>query len=73
MINPTLKTSDEEKHYDTMHSSAIATHVMLSYPTAQVNPTVEWGTARKVIIKKLPKEKVEHKEIQTDKPEKKTQ
>ena len=72
-INPSLNTSNEENHYDTIHSSAIATHVTLSYSTAQENPTVEQGPARKVTIKKLPKEKAEHKETQTDKSEKKTQ
>ena len=49
-VNPTLKTSDEERYYDTIHSSAIATHVALSHSTAQTNPTVDWGHTRKMVI-----------------------
>ena len=41
--NPRLKTSIEERQYNTIPGSAIATHVALSYSRVQVNPTVERG------------------------------
>ena len=40
-INPRLKTSTEERQYNTIPGSAIATHIALSYSRAQVNPSVE--------------------------------
>ena len=42
-INPKLKTSVEERQYNTIPGSAIATHIALSYSRAQANPTVERG------------------------------
>ena len=42
-INPRLKTSVEERQYNTIPGSAIATHITLSYSRVQVNPTVERG------------------------------
>ena len=42
-INPRLKTSIEERQYNTIPGSAIATCIALSYSRAQVNPTVERG------------------------------
>ena len=42
-INPRLKTSVEERQYNTIPGSAIATHIALSYSRAQANPTVERG------------------------------
>ena len=42
-INPRLKTSIEERQYNSIPGSAIATHIALSYSRAQVNPTVETG------------------------------
>ena len=42
-INPRLKTSVEERQYNTIPGSAIATHIALSYSRVQVNPTVERG------------------------------
>ena len=41
--NPRLKTSVEERQYNTIPGSAIATRIALSYSRAQVNPTVERG------------------------------
>ena len=38
--NPRLKTSIEERQYNTIPGSDIATHIALSYSRAQVNPTV---------------------------------
>ena len=42
-INPRLKTSIEERQYNTIPGSAIATHIALSYSRAKENPTVERG------------------------------
>ena len=66
-INLIVKTSNEERHYDTIHSLAIATHVALSYSTAQANGMVAWGPTRKVTIKKPTKEKAENKESKLSK------
>ena len=57
-INLVIKTSEEERHYGTIPSSALATQIVLSHSRAQVNPTVERGPSRKVRIKKLSKEKL---------------
>ena len=52
-INPRLKTSIEERQYNTIPGSAIATRIALSHSRVQVNPTVERGPPRqKVKIKK---------------------
>ena len=42
-INPRLKTSIEERQYNTIPGSAIATLITVSYSRAQANPTVERG------------------------------
>ena len=42
-INPRLKTSVEERQYNTIPGSAIATQIALNHSRAQVNPTVERG------------------------------
>ena len=42
-INPRLKTTVEERQYNTIPGSAKATHIALSYSRAQVNPTMERG------------------------------
>ena len=42
-INARLKTSVEERQYNTIPGSAIATHIALSYSRVQANPTVERG------------------------------
>ena len=42
-INPRLKTSIEERQYNTIPGSAIATNITLSYSRAQANPTVMRG------------------------------
>ena len=41
--NPRLKTSVEERQYNTIPGSAIATCIALSYSRAQANPIVERG------------------------------
>ena len=40
-LNQHLRTSQEERFYDTMKGSTQATQAALSYTTAQCNPTVE--------------------------------
>ena len=42
-INQRLKTSVEERQYNTIPGSAIATQIDLSYSRVQANPTVERG------------------------------
>ena len=66
-VNPSLRTSEEERHYGTIHGSALATQIALSHSRAQANPTVERGPSCKVRIKKLPKEKAQDKSTQTSK------
>ena len=41
--NPRLKTLVEEKQYNTIPGSAIATCIALSYSRVQANPTTERG------------------------------
>ena len=53
-INPRVKTSIEEKQYNTIPGSAIATHIALSHSRAQANPTVERGTPRQKAKAKKP-------------------
>ena len=71
-INPVFKTSEEERHYGTIPSSALATQIVLSHSRAKANPTVERGPNRKVRVKKLPKEKAKDKSTQTKKQKKQT-
>ena len=42
-IDPRLKTSVEERQYNTIPGSAIATCIALSHSKAQANPTMERG------------------------------
>ena len=42
-IDPRLKISIEERQYNTIPGSAIATQIALSHSRAQANPTVERG------------------------------
>ena len=42
-IDPRLKTFMEERQYNTIPGSAIATQIALSHSRAQANPTVERG------------------------------
>ena len=53
-VNPMLRTSEEERHYGTIHGSALATQIALSHSRAQTNPAVKRGPSHKVRIKKLP-------------------
>ena len=40
-INPTHKISKEERHYGTIHGSALATQIALSHSGAQATPMVK--------------------------------
>ena len=40
-INLIHKMSEEERHYGTIHGSALATQIALSHSRAQANPAVE--------------------------------
>ena len=42
-INPRLKTSMEERQYNTIPGSAIATRIALSHSRVQANPTMQRG------------------------------
>ena len=48
-IDPRLKNSIEERQYNTIPGSAIATQVTLSHSRAQANPTVERGPPQQKI------------------------
>ena len=71
-VNPSHKTSEEERDYGTIRGSALATQIALSHSRVQGNPTVKGGPSCKVRINKLPKDKVEDKSTQTSKKEKQT-
>ena len=69
-LNQHLHTSQEERFYNTIKGSAQATQAVLSYTTAQCNPTVERRPDRKPKIKPLPKKKAEDKTTQTQEKDK---
>ena len=57
-VNPRFKTSVQERQYNTIPGSAIATHIALSYSRAQANPTVKRGPPhQKVKVNKPSAEK----------------
>ena len=57
-VNSRFKTSVEERQYNTIPGSAIATYIALSYSRAQANPTVERGPPhQKVKVNKSSAEK----------------
>ena len=62
-INPRLKTSIEEKQYNTIPGSAIATQIALSHSRAQANPTMERGPPRQKT--KIKKPSTEDKKAET--------
>ena len=45
-IDPRLGTSIEERQYNTIQGSTIATQIALSHSRAQANPTMERGPPR---------------------------
>ena len=72
-VNPRLRTSVEEREYDTIPGSVIATHIALSDSMAQANLMVECGPIlQKSKIKMLPKDKAKEKATQTELKDKKS-
>ena len=69
-LNQHLRTSQEERYYDTIKGSAHATQAALSYTMAQCNPTVECGPDRIPKRKPLSKEKAQDKTTQTHEKDK---
>ena len=65
-----LRTSPEERLYNTVKGSAQAMQVALAHITAQCNPTVERGLAKQPKIKKLPKGQAADKSTQTKEKDK---
>ena len=62
-INPRLKTLVEERQYNTMPGSAIATCIALSYSRVQMNPTVERGPpCQKVKVNQPSAQKIKDKD-----------
>ena len=62
-VDPQLKTSVEERQYNTIPGSAIATCIALSYSRAQANPTVERGPPhQKVKVNKPSAQKTKDKD-----------
>ena len=64
-VNQDLRTSKEERFYNTIKGSAQATQAALAYIMAQCNPTVERGPDRQPKLKPLPKDKGQDKTTQT--------
>ena len=62
-INPRLKTSIEERQYNTIPGSAIATQIALSHSRVQVNPTMERGPPQQKT--KIKKPSTEDKKVET--------
>ena len=72
-VNPRFKTSVEEREFNTIPESAIATRIALSHSRAQANPMVECGLLlQKAKIKKLPTDKANDKATQTELKDKKS-
>ena len=64
-LSPRFPTTSEERHYNSIPGSAIATRAELSHSTAQTNPTMGRGPP-KTKVKKLPQGKAKDKSSQTD-------
>ena len=61
-VNPRFKTSVEERQYNTIPGSAIATRIVLSYSRAQAKTTIERGPlSQKVKVNKPSTEKTKDK------------
>ena len=64
VVNPRFKTSVEEREYDTIPGSAIATRIALSHSRAQANLTIDCGPlCQKAKIKKPSTDKAKDKNI----------
>ena len=64
-LNQHLRTSQEERLYDTIKESAQATEAALAYTMAQCNTTVKRRPDRQLKLKPPPKEKAQDKTTQT--------
>ena len=53
-INPRLKTSIEERQYNTIPRPAIATQIALNHSRVQVNPTMDRGPPQRSVKTKKP-------------------
>ena len=62
-INPRLKTSIEERQYNTIPGSTIATQIALSHSRVQANPNMERGSPRQKT--KTKKSTLENKKVET--------
>ena len=62
-IDPKLKTFIEERQYNTIPGSTIATQIALSHSRAQANLTVERGPPRQKT--KLKKSTLDNKKVET--------
>ena len=70
-VSQHLRTSPEERLYNTVKGSAQVTQAALAHTLAQCNPTVERGLPKQPKIRKLPKGQASDKMTQTkekDKP-----
>ena len=66
-VNPRFETSVEERQYNTIPGSVIATHIALSHSRVQANPTVERGPpCQKVKVKKPSSDKMKAKSSDTE-------
>ena len=69
-INPRLKTSIEERQYNTIPGSVLATCIALSHSRVQVNPTMERGPPQQnsktkkpsALVKKVETTSTSHKD-----------
>ena len=64
-LNQHLRTSQEERLYDTIKESAQATEAALAYTMAQCNTRVKRRPDRQLKLKPPPKEKAQDKTTQT--------
>ena len=70
-VDPQCKTSVEERQYNTIPESAIATHIALSYSRVQVNPTIDRGApCQKVKVNKPSTQKTKAKDSEAQSKDK---
>ena len=70
-VNPRFKMSVEERQYNTIPGSAIATHIAQSYSRAQANPAMQRGSPhQKVKVNKPSTEKTKAKDSEAQSKDK---
>ena len=67
LVNPMLRTSEEERYYGTICGSALATQVALSHSRTQTNPTVKRGPNHKVRSYLMVRLKINKRKLQKNK------